>query len=393
MRREFGLGFGPAGALRGRLGPDDPSLTFDAAAREVRRWPDGAVVGDDVFAVLESVLADDPDGVWVGWFGYGCRTDLPGRSADLGVPDAAWMRVPAGVSAFAADPVASEGTAPAPPPDAVPHWYVAAFDEVQRRLHAGDSYEVNLTFRERHDVIAHPRGVADRLAALAPGAPYAGWLRHGDTWLVSASPETFARVSVAPDAGERIVVSRPIKGTTPRSADPHVDARNAEALRTDERFRAENLMITDLTRNDLAMVCEPGSVVVPALMEVEQHAAVHQSVTTVCGRLRADVATVSAVRAMFPPASMTGAPKERTMRIIDAVEATPRGVYSGAFGWLAGDGAADLGVVIRSLVRAPDGTWLVGTGGGITVHSDAAGEWAEAQLKASRLRSALTGDA
>jgi para-aminobenzoate synthetase len=209
-------------------------------------------------------------------------------------------------------------------------------------------------------------------------------LRHGDTWLLSASPERFATVD-----RHRRVEARPIKGTTPRGSTRTEDESLHRRLATDPKFRAENLMITDLLRNDLAMVCEPGSVVVPHLMEVESYASVHQLVTTVAGQLRHDVGTVDALRAMFPAGSMTGAPKLRTMQIIDDVESTPRGVYAGAFGWISGDGRADLGVVIRSLFRVGAGPWLLGTGGGITVHSDVDEEWAETRWKAARLQAAI----
>ena len=160
-------------------------------------------------------------------------------------------------------------------------------------------------------------------------------------------------------------------------------------LAQDEKYRAENLMIVDLLRHDVASVCEPGSVEVPQLMEVESYASVHQLVSTVRGRLREDVGTVEALRALFPAGSMTGAPKLRTMEVIEEVEATPRGVYAGAFGWVSGDGRADLGVVIRSLVTGGDGRYVLGTGGGITVLSDPAEEHAEAELKAARLLQAL----
>ena len=129
-------------------------------------------------------------------------------------------------------------------------------------------------------------------------------------------------------------------------------------------------MIVDLLRNDLSLVCEVGSVEVPALMQVETYESVHQLVSTVRGRLRDDVSTVAALRALFPAGSMTGAPKLRTMEIIEEVESTPRGAYAGAFGWISGDGPADLGVVIRSLTTDGSGTWTLGTGGGITVKSD-----------------------
>ena len=138
-------------------------------------------------------------------------------------------------------------------------------------------------------------------------------------------------------------------------------------------------MIVDLLRNDLSMVCEPGTVTVPALMEVESYPSVHQLVSTVRGRLRDGVGTVEALRALFPAGSMTGAPKLRTMQIIEAVEASPRGVYAGAFGWVGADGRADLGVVIRIAGRTAGDGWRyeLGTGGGITVRSDVAEEYAE----------------
>ena len=148
-------------------------------------------------------------------------------------------------------------------------------------------------------------------------------------------------------------------------------------------------MIVDLLRNDLSMVCEPGTVEVPSLMEVESYESVHQLVSTVRGRLRPEVSTIGALRALFPAGSMTGAPKLRTMQVIEDVEDTPRGAYAGAFGWISADGRADLGVVIRSLMTAGDGRYLLGTGGGVTVRSDLAEEWAESRWKAERLLAAL----
>jgi para-aminobenzoate synthetase len=158
-----------------------------------------------------------------------------------------------------------------------------------------------------------------------------------------------------------------------------------DRLGAEPKFRAENLMITDLLRNDLSMVCEPGSVVVPSLMAVESYETVHQLVSTIRGRLRDDVTTVGALRTLFPAGSMTGAPKLRTMEIIEQVETSPRGPYAGAFGWISADGRADLGVVIRSLMTAGDGRYMLGTGGGITVHSDLEEEYAESGWKADRL--------
>ena len=190
---------------------------------------------------------------------------------------------------------------------------------------------------------------------------------------------------------DRTLETKPIKGTTPRGQTPEQDEAHRNALATDPRFRAENLMIVDLLRNDVSMVCEPGTVEVPSLMAVESYENVHQLVSTVRGRLRDDVSTLDALRALFPAGSMTGAPKLRTMQVIAEVEPTPRSAYSGAFGWIAADGRADLGVVIRSLFTGGDGRWTLGTGGGITVQSGPDEEYAESAWKADRLRAVFEG--
>jgi para-aminobenzoate synthetase len=254
---------------------------------------------------------------------------------------------------------------------------------VQEHLHAGNSYEVNLTYRAERQADLEPVAAYLRLRDLNP-APYAGFLQHdvdgARAWLLSSSPERYALVRE-----DRTIETKPIKGTTPRGRTAAEDEALRERLASDPKTRAENLMIVDLLRNDLSMVCEPGSVEVPVLMDVESYASVHQLVSTVRGRLRDGVTAIGALRTLFPAGSMTGAPKLRTMEIIDEVETTPRGPYAGAFGWISGDGRADLGVVIRSLTTAGDGRWTLGTGGGITVRSDVAEEWAESRWKAERL--------
>jgi para-aminobenzoate synthetase len=388
-------------SLVGVLAADDVSLTFDAGRREVTRHQGARseVVGDDVFAVLEEEVArdaGDPGVHWVGYLGYASRTDLPARPWGEG-PDAVWMRS-ANVQFFEHPTRVPEERAPTsegiPVPEerapagvskgpSTPPWYADAFTRVQEQLHAGNSYEVNLTYRDRLDVDADPLETYLRLRAANP-APYAGLLRHHGTHLLSSSPERYATLD-----RDRILETRPIKGTTPRDVTAHEDEALREKLATDPKYRAENLMIVDLLRNDLSMVCEVGSVEVPSLMAVESYASVHQLVSTVRGRLREDVSTVGALRALFPAGSMTGAPKLRTMQVIDAVESTPRGPYAGAFGWICADGRADLGVVIRSLYRGPVGGWTLGTGGGITVRSEVEEEWAETLWKAERLRASL----
>jgi para-aminobenzoate synthetase len=400
-------------SLIGILEPDDVSLTWSAATGEVTRHVDGesAVVGTDVFAVLQDELAGGSHrDQWFGYFGYACRPDLPALvGADL--PDAVWMR-PSHVRLF--DHIAREGSqvllgsqnlsAVALPqkfsdpnrtwdPERPPLDYARAFAEVQEHLHAGNSYEVNLTYRLDAASDLDPVAAYLRLRALNP-APYAGFLQHdvegARGWLLSSSPERYALVTRSDEDGTRTIETKPIKGTTPRGATPEEDDELRHALATEPRFRAENLMITDLLRNDLAMVCEVGSVEVPALLAVESYPSVHQLVSTVRGRLRPEVSTVAALRALFPAGSMTGAPKLRTMEVIASVEDTPRGAYAGAFGWLAADGRADLGVIIRTLTTTGSGSYRLGTGGGITVHSSLEDEYAESRWKAERLLTALS---
>jgi para-aminobenzoate synthetase len=175
-------------------------------------------------------------------------------------------------------------------------------------------------------------------------------------------------------------MTKPIKGTAPASTDP-------SALARDPKNRAENLMVADLLRHDLATVCEPGTVQVPALMRIESFATVHQLVTTVVGRLAAGRSLEDAIDACFPAGSMTGAPKKRTMEIIEQLEAGPRGIYSGCLGFVSYDGAAELSVVIRTAVMTHDAT-TIGAGGAVVLDSDPAAEHDEMLLKASGVAAA-----
>lgn len=382
---------GDGGPQLAWLEPDDVSLTYDARRREVTRHAAGRreVIGDDIFDVLAAeIAAGSPDDRWYGYFGYAARADLPARP-DRILPDAVWMR-PSHVEPLALPETLAGRGRGAADEETAPQWYRDAFDSVQEHLHAGNSYEVNLTYRVAARSDRTPLDAFARLWQVNP-APYAAYVHHdvpgARAFVAGSSPERYARIDAR--ATRRTLEAKPIKGTTLRAVSPAQDAANAELLRTDQRFRSENLMIVDLLRHDLSQVCEVGTVVVPALMAVESYASVHQLVSTVRGELRRDVSSIDALRALFPAGSMTGAPKLRTMQIIDENEATPRGAYAGALGWISGDGSADLGVIIRTLLTDGSGIYTLGTGGGVTVQSTAADEYTESRWKAERLLRAL----
>jgi len=253
--------------------------------------------------------------------------------------------------------------------------YLADIERSQAELAAGESYEVCLTDQISTDASPDPFALYRRLRRSNPG-PFASFLRFGDTAIVSSSPERF--LSVGRDGA---VQARPIKGTISRAEDPAEDEARKAELAADEKTRAEHLMIVDLLRNDLGRVSEIDSVRVPDLMVVEPYATVHQVVSTVTGQLEASRSPVECVRNCFPGGSMTGAPKERTMEIIDELEDEARGVYSGAIGYFGVDGAVDLSIVIRTIVIRP-GRTTIGAGGAIVMQSDPEEEFDEILLKA-----------
>jgi para-aminobenzoate synthetase len=253
--------------------------------------------------------------------------------------------------------------------------YLADIERSQAELAAGESYEVCLTDQISTDASPDPFALYRRLRRANP-SPFAAFLRFGETAIVSSSPERF--LSVGRDGA---VQARPIKGTISRADDPAEDAARKAELAADEKTRAEHLMIVDLLRNDLGRVSEIDSVRVPDLMVVEPYATVHQVVSTVTGRLEGARSPVECVKNCFPGGSMTGAPKERTMEIIDELEDEARGVYSGAIGYFGVDGAVDLSIVIRTIVIRP-GRTTIGAGGAIVMQSDPEEEFDEILLKA-----------
>ena len=401
--------------------------------------------GEDPFAQLEAALACAPRvhpdtaaatglpaglrGGYVGYFGYEARAAMgmehghpvPGYlpAHEAPTPDSLWLpavrylvheHARPGVAArswlvgdeswceaaeqllSAAGKRASEGTPvnapelaelllfPAPAAEA----YMDAVRASQHEIYEGNSYEVCLTAQT---VARIPNPSPElffelyRRQRAHNSAPYAAYLRCGDFSVLSSSPERFLSVDT-----HRNAQTKPIKGTVPRGATPEEDAAAAAWLRTDEKTRAENLMIVDLLRNDLSTVSDPASVRVPVLMGVESYSTVHQLVSTVSSRLREGVSAVAAARACFPGGSMTGAPKPSTMQIIEGLEGRARGVYSGALGFVSADGSANLSIVIRTLVAHDEGTVTLAAGGAIVADSDPTAEYEEMLTK---LRAAL----
>jgi para-aminobenzoate synthetase len=267
-----------------------------------------------------------------------------------------------------------------------PEDYLSLIGECQRLIRRGESYEVCLTNREEAEVSADPVQTYQLLRRASP-APYSALLVFPDLAVVCSSPERFLEVS---EAG--LAESKPIKGTAPRGVDQVDDAYARDSLLGSEKERAENLMIVDLVRNDLGAVCDIGSVRVPSLFDIESYATVHQLVSTVQGQLAAHRSAIDCVRAAFPGGSMTGAPKKRTMEIIDRLEGGSRGVYSGALGWFGLSGAVDLGMVIRTIVIA-EGSASYGVGGAITTLSDPDSELEETRVKGAALARVLAESA
>jgi para-aminobenzoate synthetase len=264
--------------------------------------------------------------------------------------------------------------------------YLDRIADCLEEIRNGESYEVCLTNAVTAPMAIDPRRTFSHLRQRSP-VPYGALLEFPDVAILSASPERYLTVG-----RDRVVESKPIKGTRPRGATPAEDEALHDDLATNRKDRAENLMIVDLIRNDLNRVCEIGTVHVPKLFDVETYAPVHQLVSTIRGKLRPEASAVDCVRATFPGGSMTGAPKLRTMQIIDRLEDGPRGFYSGALGWFALSGALDLSIVIRTLTATKHRVSF-GVGGAVIALSDAEEEFEETVVKSRAMVTALLATA
>jgi para-aminobenzoate synthetase component 1 len=258
-----------------------------------------------------------------------------------------------------------------------PASYASAFAAVKDYLKSGDCYQVNLAQRFCAYASGDALGAYLMLRSLSP-APYSAFLNLPNVQILCASPERFLRVQ------NGHVETRPIKGTRPRSTDAQQDHQLADELRSHPKDRAENLMIVDLLRNDLGKSCVPGSMRVPKLFEVESYANVHHLVSTVEGKLAEGRDALHVLSDCFPGGSVTGAPKQRAMQIIEQLEPNGRGIYCGAIGYVGFDGNMDSNIVIRTLVYSGDEIrfWV---GGGIVADSEMAAEYQETLDKASAM--------
>jgi para-aminobenzoate synthetase component 1 len=260
--------------------------------------------------------------------------------------------------------------------------YLEAIHQALEHIAVGDLFEVCLTQRFDATFTGSGEALYGVLRAVHE-APMAAYLRVPEGEVLSASPERFLSLD-----RERWAETHPIKGTRPRGRTPEEDAALARELEAHEKDRAENLMIVDLARNDLGRVCEFGTVRVPRLCEVETYPMTHQLVSTVRGRLRPGFDAVDLLRAAFPGGSMTGAPKIEAMKVISRLEPSRRGVYSGSIGYFGFDGAMDLSITIRTLLKQGDRVTFH-TGGAIVADSVPEEEYQETLDKAHGLVLAL----
>jgi para-aminobenzoate synthetase len=418
--REMPLPAAPETIFRNLFAPERYAFWLDSSlASERSRFSfmgaGSEVVREEVFSRLESALRDvDVEapplpfqftGGYVGYLGY------PSSRHRSPFPDACMLRVDRFLAIDHAENrlwvvscgepdeetekrIAELKDCP-PPPSPLPSApvqftlatehdeYIRLISECQARIAAGESYEICLTNRLRIRTDAAPLTYYETLRKLNP-ASHSAFLHLDDIDVACSSPERFLRIDTS---GK--VESRPIKGTVRRGATAQEDAMLRSSLACSEKDRAENLMIVDLTRNDLSRVCLPGSVHVPQLMQVETYATVHQLVSTIAGQLAPGKTAIDCIRAAFPGGSMTGAPKLRTLEILDELEPEARGIYSGSIGYVGYNGAVDLNIVIRTAVFHV-GLASIGVGGAIVYQSQPEDEWDEMLLKAQALLSAFS---
>lgn len=361
LRAGTGLRFAAPSRILAAYRPADvvPVLEAVEAATARGKWAYGFVAYEAAAAYGLDVHPEPPEGLPLVWFGV---TDQPQEaisSTSVGEYDVHWRE----------------------------HWsrteYHGLVHRVREKIAAGETYQTNLTVRVRGPFFGDPSGLYRDLCSAQRGPCHAR-LDTGRFVIASASPELFFE-----RRGDELLL-RPMKGTAPAGPTPSDDRARARELRSDEKERAENIMIVDLMRNDVARVAVPGSVAVPSLLRVERYPTVLQLTSEVTARMRPGTGLPDLFAALFPCGSVTGAPKARTMTLIRELENTPRGVYCGAIGWAAPPSApvrSRFSVAIRTaVVDRAAGTAEYGVGGGITWGSSADAEHRELLAKAQILR-------
>jgi len=263
--------------------------------------------------------------------------------------------------------------------------YLDAVKALQDHIHRGDCYEVNFC-RENYitDITVHPLTLFDQLNRLSP-SPFAAYYQVNHRYLLCSSPERFLQQQ------HNTIISQPIKGTVRRLADAAADAQARSSLYHSAKERAENVMVVDLVRNDLAHAASAGSVQVEELFGIYSFAQVHHMISTVKALRAPGAPLTAAIRHAFPMGSMTGAPKLRVMQLIEQYEQTRRGLFSGALGYITPEGNFDFNVVIRSIMYNASSQYLsFSTGSAITFYSDPVREWEECLLKAEAMMKVIT---
>lgn len=376
-------------------------LTFDVKER----------VEGNAFSDFSGVLSHQRtwyENAWFGYLGYGLKHDVESLPQDqlgnLELPDASMSRyhtilqfdhskrdILAWSEREKLTLPAATPLSPVPAPqirsiasNMSTAEYLEKVTKVIERIHAGELYQANITRKFFGHFATAPDAISlfKRLCKASPAA-YSAYLRRGNTHILSVSPELFLHVD-----NNGSIRTRPIKGTSPRFEDKASDAISKQALERSAKDRAENLMIVDLMRHDLARTSIKGSVAVSSLFDVTSHANVHHMSSTVTAKKYPGLPTLDVVRYSFPPGSMTGAPKIRAMKVCSEMERQQRGIYSGAIGWLGGDGSCELSVVIRTLLV--QGTYFeFQVGGGIVADSSPEAELKELLDKAGGILQTL----
>lgn len=357
-------------------GPLGAGSYFEAPIEVIEAW-----MPDDVPSALRALEAGQADGKWLaGAASYELGYALISKIADL-------------LPTSRTEPLLRFGVFehPQPPSDVVedgafvldefvPLWdentYSSAFRSVHNYLKSGDIYQANLTFPMMSHLRGCPYGLYEHLKAKQP-VPRGALVDLGGHKLLSRSPELFFSLSA-----DGKIRARPMKGTIRRGETAAEDAALKAQLAASEKNQAENLMITDLLRNDIGRIAQIGSVHVPKLFDIESYATVHQMTSDVEAQILPNQTLTDVFTALFPCGSITGAPKIRAMEILSGLEPHPRGAYCGAIGWIAPDGAMEFNVAIRTLSCAPSGEVTLNVGGGVVYDSTPQSEYREALLKA-----------